>query len=502
MARLVVLRGDTPHREMEVGRQTIRIGRGEQNDLVLEDQGKAVSRNHAEIRYEGGRYVLADLESQNGIWVSGARVPFVFLDQNVVASVGPYRLRLDVDPPTATEFTLPRAVDGPDAPTEFKELKRPETKAAEPAARPAPKPAAAPPPPKAKAKPGPQMPAQTMWLLAGGAAVLVAVVAFAIFRFTHPTVRKPTQAEKLIADARNLIEQGDCARALHDAIDPALALEPNNADALTLKSRASGCIPPPPPPVAVPVALTADEIAEHLRAAGDAITRRECEPALTEHITKVLEQEPANQQALDLKARAEACPPLPRTPQTPAPPKPTVVVAVRIPPDKGGLEPLAGEMDKDYQIRIRAMKDRYDEAVATLGSGALGRAITALEGIARDATPRYLDVASKLSEARKAAAAQALAEAHDFDGKNDYDQAIQAFRRAGTLDRDARVDEEIKRVQDKKTQAGLKACDEAKNAFAFNRRQEALQLYQQVVRLLPAEHPCAVLAKDRIAGLK
>jgi tetratricopeptide (TPR) repeat protein len=500
MARLVVLRGETLHREMEVGRQTIRIGRGEQNDLVLEDHGKAVSRNHAEIRYEGGRYVLADLESQNGIWVSGARVPFVFLDQNVVASVGPYRLKLDVDPPTDTDFALPRAVDGPDAPTEFKEPKRTEIKAAEPVARPAPKPAAAPPPPKAKAKPGTRMPAQTMWLFAGGAAVLVAVVAFAIFRFTHPPVREPTQAEKLVADARTLIEQGDCVRALRDAIDPALALEPNNAEALTLKSRAGACIPPPPPPpVAVPVAWTADEIAEHLRAAAEAIRRRECEPALTEHITKVLEQEPTNQQALDLKAKAEVCPQV----QKPGPPPPPpVALAVRIPPDKGGLEPLSGELDKDYQIRIRSMKDRYDEAVAALGSGALGRAITALEGIARDATPRYLDVASKLTEARKAAAAQALTEAHDFDNKNDYDQAIQAFRRAGTLDRDARVDDDIKRVQDKKTQAGVKACDEAKNAYAFNRRQEALQLYQQVVRLLPAEHPCAVLAKDRIAGLK
>ena len=64
MARLLVLRGETLEREIEVGRQTFRIGRGEQNDLVLEDPGKAVSRNHAEIRYEGGRYddCIEDLE--------------------------------------------------------------------------------------------------------------------------------------------------------------------------------------------------------------------------------------------------------------------------------------------------------------------------------------------------------------------------------------------------------------------------------------------------------
>jgi len=147
------------------------------------------------------------------------------------------------------------------------------------------------------------------------------------------------------------------------------------------------------------------------------------------------------------------------------------------------------------------MRTRYDEAVATLANGSYARAITALEGIAREAGNRYLEVASKLSEARKGVAAQAATEARDFEAKNEYDQAIAAFRRVGSLDRDARVDEDIKRVQEKKTQAGLKACDDGKNAFAFNRGQQALQFYQQVIKLLPENHPCFATAKERIATL-
>jgi tetratricopeptide (TPR) repeat protein len=220
---------------------------------------------------------------------------------------------------------------------------------------------------------------------------------------------------------------------------------------------------------------------------------------LTEHINQVLEQDPSNQQAVELKKKAEVCPPLPKVAQAPA--TPPAKTAVRIAPDNGGLEPTPGELDKDYQVRVRAMRARYDEAVAALASGAFPRAITALEAVAREGTNRYLDVASKLSEARKGAAAHASAEAREFEAKNDYDHAIDAFRRAAAVDPDTRVDDDIKRVQEKKTQAGLKACDEAKNAFAFNRPQQALLLYQQVLRLLPADHVCSATAKERIAQL-
>ena len=75
MATLVILRGSTPDREIEIGERTLRLGRGDQNDVVLPDPAKSVSRFHAELRVEQGRFVVVDLNSQNGVWVAGRRVP-------------------------------------------------------------------------------------------------------------------------------------------------------------------------------------------------------------------------------------------------------------------------------------------------------------------------------------------------------------------------------------------------------------------------------------------
>ncbi len=48
------------------------IGRAVDNDVVLED--KSVSRRHAHIAWESGQYLLEDLGSTNGTFVSGKRI--------------------------------------------------------------------------------------------------------------------------------------------------------------------------------------------------------------------------------------------------------------------------------------------------------------------------------------------------------------------------------------------------------------------------------------------
>ncbi|MGH2352373.1 MAG: FhaA domain-containing protein [Chloroflexota bacterium] len=50
----------------------LRIGRGLDNDVVLEDA--SVSRHHAEIVRESGRVEVRDLGSTNGTWVNAGRV--------------------------------------------------------------------------------------------------------------------------------------------------------------------------------------------------------------------------------------------------------------------------------------------------------------------------------------------------------------------------------------------------------------------------------------------
>ena len=51
---------------------TLRIGRAEDNDIVVADP--AVSRHHAELRNVGGQYHLVDLGSNNGTFVNGQRI--------------------------------------------------------------------------------------------------------------------------------------------------------------------------------------------------------------------------------------------------------------------------------------------------------------------------------------------------------------------------------------------------------------------------------------------
>jgi predicted component of type VI protein secretion system len=74
---------------------TLRIGRSPENDLVLQDPAKGVSRFHAELRWEHDHYIIADLGSQNGTWIAGERIETAPLTEGVEVALGPYGLVLD-----------------------------------------------------------------------------------------------------------------------------------------------------------------------------------------------------------------------------------------------------------------------------------------------------------------------------------------------------------------------------------------------------------------------
>lgn len=69
------------HRRAQVARErrtltggTLSIGRGADNDWVLHDPDRHLSKTHCLISAEGGRFVLTDV-STNGVFVNGAREP-------------------------------------------------------------------------------------------------------------------------------------------------------------------------------------------------------------------------------------------------------------------------------------------------------------------------------------------------------------------------------------------------------------------------------------------
>jgi len=101
--KLIVRNALGEDREFRLTDRDLRIGRGEQNDIVLSDPEKAVSRFHAELRFENGSYVLVDASSPNGVWVDGRRLSEVTLRPGVAAVIGPYTLTLDDAAVPATE---------------------------------------------------------------------------------------------------------------------------------------------------------------------------------------------------------------------------------------------------------------------------------------------------------------------------------------------------------------------------------------------------------------
>ena len=58
----------------EFGQAEITIGRGNDNTLWLEDQGKVVSRHHARILFQDDDYFISDLGSRNATLINGSKI--------------------------------------------------------------------------------------------------------------------------------------------------------------------------------------------------------------------------------------------------------------------------------------------------------------------------------------------------------------------------------------------------------------------------------------------
>lgn len=70
-ARFRFLAGRRAGKEVAIEREAFFIGRGPNNNLILED--RSVSRKHAVINYMDGRFILSDLNSTKGILVNGQK---------------------------------------------------------------------------------------------------------------------------------------------------------------------------------------------------------------------------------------------------------------------------------------------------------------------------------------------------------------------------------------------------------------------------------------------
>lgn len=102
-----------------LNRQVTTLGRWAANNIVFAHRG--VSRHHAEIRCEGGRYVLEDLGSTNGTFVNNRRLTrAVMLQDGDEIRLGPDVRLTFVD----AESTLPIPVTHPRRGVEINEAER------------------------------------------------------------------------------------------------------------------------------------------------------------------------------------------------------------------------------------------------------------------------------------------------------------------------------------------------------------------------------------------
>lgn len=91
VAKLLIYHDDTLETEVELSDKALRIGRGPDNDVVLADPTKTLSRRHAQLTVEHGTYSVVDQNSQNGVWVAGRKVPAAVLQPGVPVVIGAYR---------------------------------------------------------------------------------------------------------------------------------------------------------------------------------------------------------------------------------------------------------------------------------------------------------------------------------------------------------------------------------------------------------------------------
>jgi tetratricopeptide (TPR) repeat protein len=205
----------------------LRLGRDPENDVVLEDSARGVSRFHAELRSVGnGVLLLTDLQSANGTWVGGERVESAEVQMGTPFTIGPYHLVLeDVDNPGVVE----------DHPGGFE----PVAPVAEPAAALAHPPG--PPPAPAGLLANPRL------MLGGAGALLLGGILAGSMLSGSPSGdrgRSDAGVEQLLDDAQAAARDGDVGTAL-DLVDQVLAIDAENPEAVALRERLD---PPEPPP--------------------------------------------------------------------------------------------------------------------------------------------------------------------------------------------------------------------------------------------------------------
>jgi len=467
MARIVVFRDGEVVERIAVDPSTLstrdlRIGRDQGSDIVLDDPGKTVSRQHAELRFDQDEYVLFDLGSPNGTWVGNERVQRVVLTEGARVRIGPYELCLET--------------------ADAKQAKMPEAPVTETVQIPQKIKTAGGTPPlttgsavphslgsrlgstKKRSRPagsnGVPQPGAIAWLarqpkpvvfggfltmlvlIIGLGAILSPVEDGAVTPESVPLREASTNEEliaALLADARAALGEGEFEDAI-EYLDRVLLIDRSHPDALDIKARVQqGFIEPPTQPVG-------EEVSE--------------------------EDSPVEEEAAAAEAERRA-----------------------------RRQRAAAERAREREAELEA---QLAETRSLLDAENFTEAISVLERVLEDNPDHQGAVAlmALADDEMRAAARAAFDRAVRAEGESDWEEAIEEYERVQALDGTMfGVEVAVRRVRERMAEAGVDAYKRARQYDALGRVPEAIALYERAIRLLPSDHAERQPAQERFREL-
>jgi pSer/pThr/pTyr-binding forkhead associated (FHA) protein len=490
VATLRIFRGDQFVAPFELGEGRTRIGRGTENQLVLEDRDKQVSRTHAEIRHERGQYLITDLNSQNGVWIGERQIKSEeAVPVNVPVTIGPYRLILTAEEPAQpaagvadVAATAPEPSVEPTQLGEIPTLPPPPSRPVQ--AAPAPLAPAPKPPAPARTQtgktPAPSATAGNTRIVIIGAAVAAALIAALAVMF----LRKSPAPESTIV-----------------------------SDSSTTSSTTS----------TVPAGPTPEEVfQDHYGKAQTLIVEGNKTGARDEN-TAALAALPDDPRGVAQRTAIDGLPDTPVAAPPTAVETPPGTSPVAAPPLAETLRVTAraGESNAQRANREKTARTHLEDGKKAVAEQKWVNAIDLLQAALttsgrQDYGTVANEAATQLARARKerdafvvgqrtAAARRLVAEARAL-GTSDIPQAIQKLRDARELDAAADGAAELQSsLQEQARSQGETALGSAKNFDFRNRADQAIREYERAVQLLelvPGGHKDLALARQRLAELK
>lgn len=507
--KLHIYRRDTLERTLDLTGHDLRIGRGAENDVVLEDADKTVSRFHAELRFENDEWILIDLNSQNGSWIDGERIQRASLGPGMTIALGHFRLVLEdpnaplppyVPPAPPPEELAPtimmsagavQAAAAAHAGTAAGQGDAPAAAASAAAAPGAPK--AAPPKrpkltdPDPTRRPGAAMIPRPIFY--GACAVILTLIVGVMYVMRpQPAEEYAPEAEQAqtgpetnaqiiareLQDGRTKLDAGDTTGAI-EAFTRALLVDPNHPEALDLKMKAE----------------------EKRHQASLAAKPSEATPAAT--ATPAAEPPAATTTAATTPPPAAA----PSTSTPTATASNTTSPATSKPAGPSARERAAEAKKAKATAAISAKA--YAQGKAALSAGRFREAIGAFESALAN-TPNYQDAAALIEQARAGVRGEAqkhVTEAQSLAGSGDLAGALREYERARQIDPNlVSIASGVAEVRGKMKGAGDEAYKRGRQLEAVGRLQDATMQYTRAAEMLPADDANGRAARERLENLK